>query len=84
MKEKNPEAIISETKDRIKFTDDFKTRLFSPIIGREGVTIVEDPERFIFRFESDGSLKASDIITYALKRIPERFNMLHESIVSSD
>ena len=84
MKEKNPEAVISETKDKIKFTDDYKTRLFSPIVGKDGVNITEDSNRFIFRFESDGSLEVSDIITYALARIPERLNILHESIISTD
>lgn len=84
MKEKNPEAVISETKDKIKFTDDFKTRLFSPIIGKDGVNISEDSNRFIFRFESDGSLEVNEIISYALSRIPERLNILHESIISAD
>ncbi|EQD64601.1 DNA-directed RNA polymerase subunit D, partial [mine drainage metagenome] len=84
MKEKNPESVLSETKDKIRFTDDIKTRLFSPILGTEGVTIKENPEIFVFRFETDGSLETKEILSYALKRIPERLNALHESIVAAD
>ena len=52
--------------------------------GESSVKIVEDDTRFIFKFETDGSLKAIDVLNYALKRIPQRLNVLLDSMAAAD
>ncbi|MGE9810070.1 hypothetical protein ACLIKE_01855 [Ferroplasma acidiphilum] len=34
----------------------------------------------MFKFETDGSLKASDVLSYALHRLENRFTALMESL----
>lgn len=84
LKETCPAAIIKEDKKSITFTDDKPYRPLNVLFDSKGVKIIEDDTKFVFKFETDGSLSAIDTLDYALKRIPQRLNTLLDSIVSTD
>jgi DNA-directed RNA polymerase subunit D len=87
-------SVVKETKDTITFTDDFQERKVMNFInisthnaqinGTNSVKIREDNKSFIFKFETDGSLSAKETLKVALDKLPQRLNVLHESIVSPD
>lgn len=83
-KENCPSNIVKETKDEIIFTDDTPCRALNDLFELKGVRIIEDDTKFIFKFETDGSVKAYDALEYAFKRIPQRLNILLDSIVTPD
>lgn len=78
---KYPDLVLSEGEGKTTLTDDFHPGVLSFLEDRDGVTVTEDPKRFIFKFETDGSLSAKDVLEYALKRLPQRLNFLIESLV---
>ena len=47
---------------------------------RDGVVVEESESKFIFKFETDGSLKAADVLSYVLQRLEKRFTILMESL----
>ncbi|AAT43807.1 DNA-directed RNA polymerase subunit D [Picrophilus oshimae] len=80
-KDKCPKSVISENENEITFTDDVECRYLQQLFDeKSGVTITEDDTKFIFQFETDGSLTAIETLDYALKRLKERFNNLMESL----
>lgn len=79
-----PNSVYRETSEEIVFSDDSPCRKLSELFEIEGVKIVEDDTVFIFKFETDGSLKAIDVLNYALKRIPQRLNVLLDSMAVTD
>ncbi|AKA47747.1 DNA-directed RNA polymerase subunit D [uncultured archaeon] len=79
-----PDAVLKEDKKSITFTDDVPHRQIVQLFEAKGVRIVEDDTRFVFKFETDGSLNALEVLDYALKRIPQRINTLLDSVVSTD
>jgi DNA-directed RNA polymerase subunit D len=79
-----PASVLKESGEEIVFTDDSPCRKLSELFETEGVKVVEDDTRFIFKFETDGSLKAIDVLNYALKRIPQRLNVLLNSMAVPD
>lgn len=46
----------------------------------EAVKVEGDPTKFIFSFETDGSLTAEETLKYALKHLSERFEELRENV----
>jgi len=46
----------------------------------DGVNMIEDDSRFIFQFETDGSLTAKETLLYALNRLKDRWDILVESL----
>jgi DNA-directed RNA polymerase subunit D len=44
------------------------------------VKVTADPSKILFRFESDGSLPAKEILLRGLKTLEERFETLREQI----
>ncbi len=82
LKEKYPDSVVAEDEKKITFTDDMQLRGLGPIAEVSGTEIVEDDTRLIFQFETDGSLTAREALDYALKRLPQRLNILLDSIVS--
>lgn len=83
-KEKCPTSVIREDDGQIVFTDDIPSDELSPLFEARGVRIIEDDTQFVFKFETDGSLKAYDALEYALKRLPQRLNTLLDSLVTPD
>ncbi|WP_337860175.1 DNA-directed RNA polymerase subunit D [Ferroplasma sp.] len=79
-KDKCPKSVVSENDDIIVFTDDIHCSFLSQLMERDGVVVEEDASKFIFKFETDGSLKAKDVLNYALQRLIQRFTILMESL----
>ena len=94
IKEKYPKSIIRETKETITVTDDYQQRGVLNFINTvnhrtevsktKPVKMTEDRKKYVFKFETDGSLSAKDTLKVALEKLPARLNVLHESIVSPD
>jgi DNA-directed RNA polymerase subunit D len=83
-KEKCPNSVLKETAKEIIFTDDTPCRWIKELLDTKNVDVREDDTVYIFKFETDGSLKAIDVLEYALKRIPQRLNVLLESLATVD
>ncbi len=79
-KEKCPSSIVMENNDEIIFTDDIPCRFLSQLMEEDSVKKEEDDTKFIFKYETDGSLTAIDTLKYAIKRIENRFEILMESL----
>ncbi len=75
-----PKSVISETDTEIVFTDDFGCNDLNVLFESDGVNMVEDDSRFIFQFETDGSLTAKETLLYALNRLKDRWDILVESL----
>ncbi|MCL4329070.1 MAG: DNA-directed RNA polymerase subunit D [Candidatus Thermoplasmatota archaeon] len=84
LKEKYPNAVLTENKERITFTDDNGDGEITSMSGEKGVEVTEDQNRYVFKFETDGSLPAIEVLDYSLKRIPQRLNTLLDSLVTPD
>jgi DNA-directed RNA polymerase subunit D len=72
--------IISEDEKYLVITDDLPCRHIARLYNYNDVKIVEDDKRFIFQFETDGSLSAKDTLLVAIKRLKERLGRIRESI----
>lgn len=48
----------------------------------EAISITEDPSKILFRFETDGSTPAKDVLLKGLKMLEERFEQVREQISS--
>lgn len=93
-KEKFSESVVSENGSSITFTDDFQQpglmRFLYTCIHMSKVNETkapaqkEDRSRFIFKFETDGSLSSRETLEIALARLPIRLTTLHESMVTPD
>ncbi len=83
-KESCPSCVLREDEKEIVFTDDYGFPWANRLFENRAVRIVEDDTRFIFQFETDGSLKAIDVLDYALRRLQERLNTLAESMSAPD
>jgi DNA-directed RNA polymerase subunit D len=79
-KETCPESVVSENDDTIVVTDDIPCSYLSQLMERDGVVVEEDNSKFIFKFETDGSLKASEVLSYAIQRLKTRYTSLMESL----
>ncbi|MCL4311894.1 MAG: DNA-directed RNA polymerase subunit D [Candidatus Thermoplasmatota archaeon] len=79
-KETCPKSVISENENTIVFTDDIPCSYLSQLMERDGVVVEESESKFIFKFETDGSLKAADVLSYVLQRLEKRFTILMESL----
>ncbi len=72
--------IVEERDDVVVVTDDIPCKYIASLYQQDDVKIIEDDTRFVFQFETDGSLKAKDTLLYAVKRIRERLEKVRESI----
>ncbi|BAB59706.1 DNA-directed RNA polymerase D [Thermoplasma volcanium GSS1] len=80
IKERCPKSVLSEDENTIVFTDDYGCNDLSILFESDGVQIKEDDSRFIFHFETDGSLTAEETLSYALNRLMDRWGILVESL----
>jgi len=83
-KRKCPSNVVSEDSSQIRFTDDIHCPWIEQLLDRPEVEVIEDDTKFIFQFETDGSYKAIDVLQYAVKRMPQRLNILLDSLVTPD
>jgi DNA-directed RNA polymerase subunit D len=84
IKQQCPSSLVSESNTTITFTDDVPCHALTPLFENKECKIEEDSSSYIFQFETDGSLSALDVLDYALKRLPQRLNILLESLVDSE
>ena len=84
IKQQCPSSLVSESNSTITFTDDVPCHALTPLFENKECKIEEDSSSYIFQFETDGSLSALDVLDYALKRLPQRLNILLESLVDSE
>ncbi|MGP6239781.1 DNA-directed RNA polymerase subunit D [Cuniculiplasma sp. SKW4] len=93
IKEKYKGSVVAETDEILTVTDDFpkrevmtfiNTALRRAVVDKRPIVTREDQNRFIFHFETDGSLTARDVLQYAIKRLPVRLEELYESMVTPD
>ncbi len=73
-------SIVSENGDYLVVTDDFPCKHIARLYQYDDIKIVEDDKRFIFQFETDGSLTAKDTLLVAIKRLRERLGRIRDSI----
>ncbi len=78
VRDKCPENIVYEDKDKIVFTDDTECKEIAKLISFDNPEIKEDNTWFIFQFETDGSLSAKDTLDYAIRRLKNRFASIRE------
>ncbi len=94
IKQKFKQSIISESQSKITITDDFQQKELMSFINTcirqskvnelSQIEVKEFTDRFVFKFETDGSLSASKTLEVALQRLPERLIILHESLITPD
>ena len=77
--DKCEDNIIYEDDEKIIFTDDIPCKELAKILSFDNPKIREDNTRYIFQFETDGSLSAEETLRYAIKRLKERFGHIRES-----
>jgi len=75
-----PKNIIKENDTGLIVTDDIPCKHIASLYRLENIKITEDDSRFIFQFETDGSLTAKQTLLYAIKRLKERTSKIRESI----
>ncbi|MEM3210948.1 MAG: DNA-directed RNA polymerase subunit D, partial [Thermoplasmata archaeon] len=72
--------IISENEQFLIVTDDSPCKHIAKLFQYDDVKIVEDDTKFIFQFETDGSLSAKDTLLVAIRRLKEKLGRLRDSI----
>ncbi len=78
VKNECPHSVLYEDKDKIIFTDDVECKSLAKVVSFDSPEIREDDSKFIFQFETDGSLNAKDTLDYALQRLKSRFASIRE------
>jgi len=79
VKKNCPECVVYEDDEKITFTDDHECKDLAKILSYCDCEIKEDDTRFIFQFETDGSLTAEETLRTAFKILKERLEKLRES-----
>jgi DNA-directed RNA polymerase subunit D len=77
---KAPKNVVSQDDNEITFTTDYPSKYIAKLYRMDSLKIKEDDTRFIFHFETDGSLTAREVLTYALDRIKNRLSFLREQV----
>ena len=62
------------------FTADYPSKWIGKLYRMDSLEVKEDERRFIFYFETDGSLKPNEVLEYALSRIKERLSGIVETV----
>ncbi|MDP8012106.1 MAG: DNA-directed RNA polymerase subunit D [Thermoplasmata archaeon] len=80
LKKDCPKNIINESDEGLLITDDIPCKHIASLFRIDGVKIKDDDSRFIFQFETDGSLTAKQTLLYAIHRLKERLSKIRDSI----
>ncbi len=78
--EKARKNIIKETDDEVVFTTDYPNKYLAPLYRMDSLKIKEDDSKFIFYFETDGSLTPRQVLNYALEHLKNRLEYLRDSV----
>jgi DNA-directed RNA polymerase subunit D len=74
--EKLPEGLVALKKDELKIADISKIPVLESYMDKykvDFITINRDPSKIIFRFETDGSLKAEDVLKESAKILEDKY-----------
>jgi DNA-directed RNA polymerase subunit D len=77
---KSPRNVIRKNDKEVVFTSDYPSKYISKLYRMDSLEVKEDERRFIFYFETDGSMKPRDVLDYALRRINERLSGIVEKV----
>ncbi|MGC8645277.1 MAG: DNA-directed RNA polymerase subunit D [Thermoplasmata archaeon] len=78
--EKAPRNVVKKDDKEVVFTTDFPSKYLAKLYRMDSLEIEEDERRFIFYFETDGSLKPREVLDYALERLVFRLGSIVEKV----
>jgi DNA-directed RNA polymerase subunit D len=78
--EKSPRNVVRKDDKEVVFNTDYPSKYIAKLYRMDSAEITEDDTRFIFYFETDGSLKAREVLDYALSRIKNRLSEIVEKV----
>jgi DNA-directed RNA polymerase subunit D len=89
-----PEGVLAYEKGKIVVKDlkplenrdptYFDSSVLDAINGEKAVEISYEEDKFVFTFETDGSISAKDALNYALNQLSDRYEGLREEISGLD
>jgi len=78
-----PKGVLSKEEKKIVVKHPEKCNLCNSCVevcDASVIKVTSDPTKILFRFETDGSLKAKDVLIRGLRTLEERFETLREQI----
>ena len=78
-----PEGIVEFKNDKLEFIDIKKTPVFESYLDEKGIDFIKvkrDYTKFIFSFETDGSLTAKDALTESAKILENKYKEFSEKL----
>ncbi len=76
----SPKNVLKKNDKEVVFTADYPSKWIGKLYRMDSLEVKEDERRFIFYFETDGSLKPNEVLEYALSRIKERLSGIVETV----
>ncbi|MDA8054787.1 MAG: DNA-directed RNA polymerase subunit D [Thermoplasmatales archaeon] len=76
----SPKNVLKKGDKEVVFTADYPSKYIGKVYRMDSLEVKEDETRFIFYFETDGSLTPRQILDYALSRIKERLSGIVEKV----
>ncbi len=76
----SPKNVLRKNDKEVVFTADFPSKYLSKLYRMDSLEVKEDERRFIFYFETDGSLTPRQVLDYALSRIRDRLSGIVENV----
>ncbi|MCL6002437.1 MAG: DNA-directed RNA polymerase subunit D [Candidatus Thermoplasmatota archaeon] len=76
----SPKNVLKKGDKEVIFTADYPSKYIGKLYRMDSLEVKEDETRFIFYFETDGSLTPRQILDYALSRIKERLSGIVEKV----
>ncbi|MCL5408075.1 MAG: DNA-directed RNA polymerase subunit D [Candidatus Thermoplasmatota archaeon] len=77
---KSPKNVLKKNDKEVVFIADYPSKYIGKLYRMDSLEVKEDERRFIFYFETDGSLKPRQVLDYALSRIKERLSSIVEKV----
>lgn len=78
--ENSPKNVVKKNDKEVIFTSDYPSKYVGKLYRMDSLEVKEDERRFIFYFETDGSLNPREVLDYALSRIRERLAGIVEKV----
>lgn len=78
--EESSKNVLRKNNKEIVFTSDYPSKYIGKLYRMDSLEVKEDDRRFIFYFETDGTMKPGKVLEYALRRIKERLSGIVEKV----
>jgi len=75
-----PKNVVKRDDREVVFNEDFPSKYIAKLYRMDSLVVEEDDRRFIFYFETDGSLKPREVLDYALERLVSRLESIVEKV----